>query len=192
MNVIVNWSKKPEGATHYCADWHCESTDGIRYYKYANGQWSYWGEGFEANQWVESKSPCKPVTPVPIEKQVAHWTGEGLPPVGSMVIIDRMDLIIWQDAEQFIGPDVKVLANYKAGEEDMIVVESPDERSNCCFRACMARPIRTPEQIARDEKDGFVIELAGELSGHSAHIRTVDLDMAKYLWDQGYRKEVKS
>lgn len=112
------------------------------------------------------------------------WSGEGLPPVGSMVMIDRMGLTIWPDAEQFIGPDVKVLANYKAGDEDMIVVESPDERSNCCFRACMARPIRTPEQIAAEERDTAVRNIMG-LGG-------IQRQSAEWIYDAGYRKEVKS
>jgi hypothetical protein len=70
MNEI-DWSKAPEGATHYnhtCSDW----------YKVGSHEPFFWtGRGWApARFWVDRKHDCiqRPTTP--------SWSGEGLPPVG--------------------------------------------------------------------------------------------------------------
>lgn len=125
----------------------------------------------------------------------APWTGKGVPPVGEMVVIDRSGLSVWPDAEQFIGPAVKVLATYKAGDSDMIVVESPDECSNCCFRAYMAKPAKTPEQIAAEEREAAIKDMMDEANlsygaGEIMSVRDyVECGFAA-LYDAGWRKQV--
>lgn len=67
MNEI-DWSKAPEGATHY------DTPFGL--FCNANGYWDDYG-------WVEDDDQNEWGTYRYIERP--HWTGEGLPPVGAVV-----------------------------------------------------------------------------------------------------------
>lgn len=178
--MSIDWSKAPAHATHWCIG-NARIKEGWIYKAGGEFYSCYADSGLEHipafPDWRKGRLIQRP--------PINEWTGEGLPPVGAMVIIDRMGLTIWEDAEQFIGPNVKVLANYKAGDEDMIVVESPDERSNCCFRACMATPMRTPEQIADDELQEILCWLQELLKARGL------MGIAESLHANGYRKQAE-
>lgn len=60
----IDWSKAPEGATHYKEDWHCTSTGGVQYYKLVRENWTYWGETFRKG-WILCAQPIPGFYAVP-------------------------------------------------------------------------------------------------------------------------------
>jgi len=189
----IDWSRAPEGATHFDSldkNWLQQFT-GVSLVWDNKFGWSNHHGQYSSNL---SEIKCIIAKPMIISNDT-KWSGEGLPPVGAVVVIDRMGLSIWPDAEQFIGPNVKVLANYMAGDTPMIVVESPDESANCCFRACMARPVRTPEQIAAEERQRE-IDSAFSLVNTTTQVpgdfvrQNILRHAIETMIDAGYRKQV--
>lgn len=120
-----------------------------------------------------------------VERPALQWDGAGSPPVGALVTIDCMGLEIWPQAKCLIGPNVRVLATYRAGDTDMIVVDSEDGCFNVCFRASMARPAKTPEQIAAEQRAAAIKTMVAACpcpGSRSTHIN------CEALYDAGYRK----
>lgn len=113
--------------------------------------------------------------------------GECLPPVGTVVRIDKSDRIIWDVAEMFIGVDVTVVAVFKTGDTDMVAVELASEGQCCCFRADMVR-IQTAEQIAAEERSKSVSDIIRAIGW--IHGVPGAEDAAGRIYDAGFRKEV--
>lgn len=111
------------------------------------------------------------------------WNGVDLPPVGAECEI-KHDMLGWVRCE--IVAHKYMDDNGKAHAIAWIDGNTLDQSQGIRFR-----PIRTPEQIALDERDKASVELAGILAGHDQHIAVRDIEMAKYLYDIGYRKQVK-
>lgn len=81
---------------------------------------------------------CKIVQP--------EWNGDGLPPVGSYLEV--------HDQEDWRGKRAKVIHNFESQiGDDMVVVESDEDSSCACFNIFSLRPIRTPEQIAAEDRE---------------------------------------
>lgn len=104
------------------------------------------------------------------------WTGEGLPPVGMLVeaLIDHS----WVSAE--------VLAHGVEGEDQVAVLQVGSRIKTKTFTGI--RPIRTPEQIAAEERVKACDEIYGVLL--TAEREGNRSDMAEALYDAGYRKQV--
>lgn len=106
-------------------------------------------------QWQDAVDALYPKLSVPEE-----WTGEGLPPVGIDVEIhNKTCRSVVDGAESFIGTNCKVLATFvNVNGYEMVAVE--DTAGACmCFRADMCGPVRTPEQIAAEEREAEVKEM---------------------------------
>lgn len=164
----IDWSKAPEGATHFCGD---------TWYTHGNDHWHYWSPS--ANQWFQTPyaSPenfswwgASEAHPAATE-----WNGEGLPPVGTVcwygVGTDERRIIAHIDQGEEAGY-YRFLAMGQAGEMGGIVVAIAD-----CFK-----PIRTPEQIATEARNKAAAEMSEATRGAK------DWNEAfKMLHDKGYR-----
>lgn len=105
------------------------------------------------------------------------WTGEGLPPVGLAVE--------WLECNQTGWQEVTVLA-YANGE---VWIQPKGKSSIVVYNAAGFRPIRTPEQIAAEEREKAIEALAVELAGHwSSEAVSLQRETAAYLHDIGYRR----
>lgn len=122
---------------------------------------------------------------------MAAWTGEGLPPVGAMVEIHKNGYGIRESAEAFMGIPVEVCAVFTAGEGvSMIAVYGGPDLGCEVFRADMARPVRTPEQIAAEDKQKWCRDALLEC-GHMHP--SLDLSiLVQSMYDKGYRKQQES
>lgn len=119
------------------------------------------------------------------EMDAEPWAGEGLPPVG----IDCETL--WSSTTgEYVS--VKVLAH----DEDRAVVrfttgsrkgeyDSDQQRTQYESALPIFRPIRTPEQIAADERQAGIQSL---LETFNANFEGHVLDGLSAIWDAGYRK----
>lgn len=122
----------------------------------------------------------------PKQAVTEEWTGEGQPPVGIDVEIHNKPCRgVVEGAESFIGTNCKVLAVFaNVNGYEMVAVE--DTAGACmCFRVDMCGPVRTPEQIAAEERET-------ELNRMVATVSMLDKGWARKvcagLYDAGYRK----
>ena len=164
MNEI-DWSKAPEGATHYnhtCFDW----------YKVGSHEPSFWnGRAWApARCWDDRKHDCiqRPTTP--------SWSGEGIPPVGVVCEYRVCD-----------GPWYKCEIRYTVKHPDGGVIaycphldhEQALYAPYCCFR-----PTRTPEQIAADEQETATDVMFARFGGVAGLTRK----QCAWVISEGYRK----
>lgn len=138
----IDWSKAPEGTTHFSP-----ATDDFvdLWAKFESGSWWYRSTG--AKDWHVGPRPGKNETYV---ERPAAWNGEGLPPVG----IDCETL--WSSttgeyvAVRVVGHDedravVRFISSDRKGEYG-------SDRQHNDYGYPIFRPMRTPEQIAADER----------------------------------------
>lgn len=178
MNEI-DWSKAPEGATH-CTPaalhdinfrpvfWRV--VDGVvreawpmsNDYSKVKDHFRY-GEGgcssFDISHAVKRPAPA--------------WTGEGLPPVGTVCEACVSGTDGWFKCSVLI---------HHPFEDGVAGVH--DVAGHALLWTDTFRPIRTPEQIAAEEREKAIREMR-HIAEHDAHSREVDYGA---LYDAGYRK----
>lgn len=160
----IDWSNAPEGATH----WMPESRS------WEAGFWKREGEAnyfFEGGEWRFSRA--KPFGHPNLVKRPAtpKWNGDGLPPVGVAV--------------EWFSPVYGWIGGRVVGHDGMVTVVSHDDGYTGCH-AHEVRPIRTPEQIAAEEREKAVSQMAVvALAGDNQLITKIYLER---LYDAGYRK----
>lgn len=162
----IDWGKAPEGADKY-------NTYNKRFYKGAQPDLQVFTRG-EWKQSIFAKSDerfvCRPTTP--------SWSGEGLPPVG-VVCEARWGRTNWSRCVVFAH---KPNAN---GGTDVLV----DVDGDWTFfdKPSMFRPLRTPEQIAADERESAVSEMRSRFAIYD--IAGVPWEnLFAQMYDAGYRK----
>ena len=165
MNEI-DWSQAPEGADKY-------NTHNNLFYKGERPDLQV----FIHEKWMPSaiiKSNelfvYRPSTP--------SWSGEGLPPVGVVCEVDWCEE--WHKCE--------VIAHFqqRCGMVAAFTVEISDgAKSLDAFGADSFRPIRTPEQIAADEREAAIDAM---LAATPAPGSDISLRVCAALYDAGYRK----
>lgn len=141
----VDWSLAPEGATHYRPDaknvfWYKERGGDFMYFEDSSGQWCY-------------SSASDRVVRSFIERQsVKPWSGpeDGLPPVGTACeFYERGE---WREVEVMYVSQYTVLLKLKCDEhDDPEAAYTPEDMD---FRS-----VRTPEQIAADQRETAIREL---------------------------------
>lgn len=152
----IDWSKAPEGATHAA----------VR----DDGTMIAWLSGIASSHRM-------------VERPI-QWTGEGRPPVG--VVCE----VLW-DSQLGIYCAAAVLAHDEAGAVYRFTTgerkgEYQSEQQDYYGGLPKFRPIRTPEQIAAEERDKTVRKILDEMpdgfpNGHTGAV--VD-----WMLGQGYRK----
>ncbi|HCF4509468.1 TPA: hypothetical protein NIF35_003476 [Pseudomonas aeruginosa] len=171
--MSIDWSTAPEGATH----WEPRGPDFSEgWMKKEGNEWFYWGEG--TNKWFKGKLSCN----VSAEREATFearpqeaWDGQGLPPVG-------ITCESWRSGVRRI---VKILGH---GDEYIFVREDDGREILLSIGDGREfRPIRTPEQIAAEERSKecdriFAILSSVEREGNRS-------DMAEALYDAGYRRQ---
>lgn len=180
----IDWNKAPadaQGFMPYDGMWISgwwKDDGGSRYF------WSM--EEGDLGGW--KKSYANPFErPGFIKRQSPAWIGEGLPPVGT--VLEAID-------KEFKGgtwTKVVVLAAGKHGNDDCLMVAEVIEgqsRPGAMVASLYTgwersfRPIRTPEQIAADERDAMIEHmLRTYLDGAKDHRGGI-----RALYDAGYRK----
>lgn len=162
----VDWDIAPEGATHYNADctnpWLKEIPA-----SYFNGE-----------DWIEYNGLSNKYAKKHIKnavKRPQEWNGERLPPVGT-VCEYRVNKDEWVSGEVFghrvcSNGDVEVFISLKSSWD---YSSAPDR----------FRPIKTPEQIAAEDRNLAIKEMCEVASKRS----TKGLTLMESLYDAGYRK----
>lgn len=158
----IDWSKAPADATH----WDTESN---RFSKVKEGK-AWFQSGFF---WFISDADPSRFIPRP-----APWTGEGLPPVGTVCEVEPHNTY-WGLVT--LGPVEMKIAAY---HDDLVWLIDKEGKSHWT-RTDKAdfRPARTPEQIAAEEREKAIDAIQDDLS-LSPECRYI----AKRVYESGYRK----
>lgn len=185
MSKQIDWSKAPDDATHYQAATHgvfeCWLKPGHAV-RVSRGE-PDWRQDDYADDLIATSAIKRP------------WSGEGLPPVGVVCRIITNNSAWWKYSGLTDGEDVTVCHSFKNSKGyDMVVVEA-------CNGACLAvtvecvAPIRTPEQIAADEREAAIGEMVQAIYLARCSLDCTPLspaDEAKCasaaLYDAGFRK----
>lgn len=162
MNTI-DWSKAPKGF-----DFHIQWESGENFFYQDEGhKYTRKGGRYAFKHDVESMGAV--VTRRP-------WSGEGLPPVGTVCEIRNAAAgTDWADATIVFASRNVVVWNW---------VGEPSINGLCTAyaHAVEIRPVRTPEQIAAEEKESAITEML-------SHFPRMDYDLACDLYEARYRKQ---
>ena len=169
----VDWSKAPEGATHYVAGCGFFKTDLAGWFV-CDGDEKVWRKTLyksPENFYWWGNAIQRPAAP--------QWNGEGLPPVGAVV-----------EAVYMGSPQGVVTVRY-AGQ--CMILWSDERNSEQCGAAehYLFRPIRTPEQLAAEAREKAIIEIMRDagITGSAFKDDPEALEWASSLWAKGYRKQ---
>lgn len=170
----IDWSKAPEEATHALTTgprWDGSSTVAgeIRYAVRRNKSYVEVGDPEDATFCMGKRSW------VVVAKRPAPWTGEGLPPVGTVCEVCS-DLGSWEVCT--------VLAHNGA---DVVFVDATGVYGGL-DESRRFRPIRTPEQIAAEEREKAVDEMVTVWKRTMGRFAQEERGLAEMLYDAGYRK----
>lgn len=182
----IDWSKAPDGydfALSTAADWNgapelkgtvrFASRDGLGRFKDDTGMYPQIGR----SSWEV------------IAERPVSWAGEGLPPVGTVCE--------WKHAGQWLKVEVAYLSEWlivlrDTRKADSSLIDSEGVEiaiDHWKEDAPVFRPLRTPEQIAAEEREkavcvmhGLVLEKVGRVS------EQFQLEICSALYDAGYRK----
>lgn len=152
------WEKAPEGATHYGP--RSEGWNGAWYRQDEFGNWLC-RMGFNDPAWSYSqitKERAASLIPRPIGSSALHWNGEGrLPPAGTIC-----EAYVSRYMHQMVGFEdawrrVEVCKSGIPGSEGECLVF--DLETTVPGWVDEFRPIRTPEQIAAEEREAAIVEM---------------------------------
>lgn len=178
MGTVIDWSKAPLHATHWCPG-NARIDAGWIYNPGGNKGEFYSCYGDNGLDHIPAFPNWRKARLIP-RPSVATWAGEGLPPVGTVCEwrgpnSDAPDGWVYQES-QVVGYSPCGLFVFMQAPSCWPVVQRID---NCGFR-----PIRTPKQIAAEEREAGITqmrEMVGSLNTHPF----------AELWDAGYRKQVQ-
>ncbi|MCO2196613.1 hypothetical protein FA389_08005 [Pseudomonas aeruginosa] len=181
--MSIDWSKAPEGATHW-EPTGPEFHEG--WMRKVGDKWSYWLEGSKV--WGLSGPACC----VSAEREATFearpqetWDGQGLPPVGTVCIVEPHNTM-WGFSSTS-GYERKILAYY--GEYVWLGhAETPLETTR--IDKVDFRPIRSPEQIAAEEREKAISEMLDLYN--SAYWPMTSKQFCEILFDAGYRRQESS
>ncbi|MEE5149065.1 hypothetical protein V2J91_23505 [Pseudomonas alliivorans] len=182
--MTIDWSKAPEGATHLTLPngpnrrpvfWRV--ADGIAReawpmendFSVVRDHFRYGADGCASFiDWLAIPKP-------------APWNGEGLPPAGTVCEFSRKGCGNWGRVEILYVGKQRIFFRDRDGDE------LSRSRGDSEFR-----PIRTAEQIAEDEREAGIREIATLMAvgGGFKEPCAYDLRDAAAVWDAGYRKQV--
>ncbi|HGM7971563.1 TPA: hypothetical protein ACKP9O_001622 [Pseudomonas aeruginosa] len=170
--MSIDWSKAPEGATHWEPEGH-EFSEG--WMKKEGDYWFCWVEGI--NKWLHGPS-CN----VSADREATFearpqeaWDGQGLPPVGAKCLTDRNDFI----------REVTILCH---GKTRTFVFDHVSQEEICLLlKDRVFLPIRTPEQIAAEERRKSILHLANLLIDSRGQCN--EYSQAEAIFDAGYRRQ---
>lgn len=166
--MSIDWSKAPEGATHWEPNGP-EFNEG--WMKKERNGWFFWGE--ESEEWIHWGDVSAEREATFEARPQDAWDGQGLPPVGAKCLTDRNDFL----------REVTILCH---GKTRTFVFDHVSQEEICLvLKDRVFLPIRTPEQIAAEEREKAIEEMCFAEE-------TLTVKQAKALYEAGYRRQESS
>ncbi|HEK2618707.1 hypothetical protein [Pseudomonas aeruginosa] len=170
--MSIDWSKAPDGATHWEPSGP-EFNEG--WMKKERNGWFFWGLGAE---WKYGDDVSAEREATFEARPQEAWDGQGLPPVGAKCLTDRNDFL----------REVTILCH---GKTRTFVFDHVSQEEICLvLKDRVFLPIRTPEQIAAEERRNSILHLANLLIDSRGHCN--EYSQAKAIFDAGYRRQESS
>ncbi|HHM6439553.1 TPA: hypothetical protein ACRL36_002892 [Pseudomonas aeruginosa] len=173
--MSIDWSKAPEGATHWEPAGH-EFSEGWMLKE--GNDWFYWCK--VSQKWFYDHTSCD----VSAEREATFearpqdaWDGQGLPPVGTVCEIKHRDI-------GWVRCEIVAHKSFSCGGLTHAIAWI-DEYTLDQSKGVRFRPIRTPEQIAAEEREKAIEEMCFAEE-------TLTVKQAKALYDAGYRRQESS
>ena len=176
----IDWSKAPPHATHWCPG--NARIDAGWIYKAGHEFYSCYAE--KSCEHIPNFPAWRALRLVPRPLEIAPWTGEGLPPVGTVCEF-KANILGWVQATITAVTELSIVftrPSYQNGRP--LVEERLPHKAIERFR-----PIRTPEQIAAEERRNAVQEMLVDASNFGRGV--LHFVVAEDLYDAGYRKQVQ-
>lgn len=184
--MSIDWSKAPEGATH----WDTGMNNRVAgWMKLDDGVWYWWpaADAFSCPKKWHASLNQHMIQAEGFVERPAPWIGKGLPPVGTVCEFNGFNPEETTPADPLVGDKVTVIAHFMSGSIEVAAFTffAPPEFAFLqvgqgaygCFR-----PIRTPEQMAAEEREAALKEMIALVGGSSRR-------SAEALYDAGYRKQ---
>lgn len=174
MKNLVDWNKAPEGATHYNAECTCPWLKETPPSYFDHWDWiEYTSDGSYCEDHFNNAVKRPQMENKGMKSE--EWTGKGLPSVG--MVCEYLDLSNrstgWVKVKVvFIGGNLIVLKHGANGNE------FSEQAGDVSFR-----PIKTPEQIAEEERLSAIHKMIALVGRYSTYA-----DVMGVLYDAGYRK----
>lgn len=111
------------------------------------------------------------------------WNGKGWPPTGSKLEIIEVQ---YPEQKEWLGKIVTVVNTFENQICEEIVTVESDSGDCACFTIFCFRPVRTPEQIAAEERRVEIKHIQAASCGE--HGPAICVAAAASLYDAGYRK----
>lgn len=182
----IDWSKAPEGATHWDLGMNSRVAGWM---KLDDGIW-YWWPVKDAKcdmKWHSSLNQHL----IEMQNFIARpcdWTGEGLPPAGTVC---EYQTTSWP-SDQWEVRKVRYISPYH------VITAEKDGTERCvCADIARFRKLRTPEQIAAEERDMARTEILnamtadGRTQGENEENWQFRMQIIGEILDMGYRKQVQ-
>lgn len=167
----VDWSKAPEGATHWDSRGNA-CTIGFMKPGVRADEWEYFGI---SGDWILYGPIGRSLKESMIARPEAlTWGGDGRPPAGVTCQYQHdQHCGVWYEGEiLYISNEYTIVKGGVTGEQQYYT-------RNLSFR-----PIRTPEQIAAEEREQCIQDIASNIG------RGTFYEDAERLYELGYRKQV--
>ena len=165
----INWKMAPEGATHGRFVRHDPGNDPvIDFYRLDGKIFEYWNR--KNNIWRLAVSDIKDCVQRPVEPS---WDGIGFPPIGISFEWRYGDHAWKQGKALYIGSVYAIL-------------QASDFEQHYYLRDMQFRPIRTPEQLAKEARSKSCDAMYGIMTSPPVRDNNRS-DMAEALYDAGYR-----
>jgi hypothetical protein len=181
MKEVPDWTKAPEGATHY----YGITGSGISaHWIKAVGNDRYWIDKDQTmNEWRVDTLPSD--ISMTLSRPASTWNGTDLPPVGTVceTAWNSHDLsyvsckILAHDEDRAV---FRFTSGKRKGEYSSETANSCNGRQGECPQF---RPIRTPEQIAAEEREAAIKEIEDMLAGYSYK------KCAEIIYEAGFRNK---
>lgn len=190
MSEQIDWSKAPEGATHYVPapnDLHHPIWLKMDGNTVLNA--GYIGHSHWAHSYTPGSQPCTDLSNAIQRPTTPSWSGEGLPPVGVVCEVRQKtphsSAFDWEKC---------TICLTNIGANGCVQVCTIDHRGDFAIYypeidIVEFRPIRTPEQIAADERDKAIRAIVYDLQDAENLISLPSI--ASCLYGKGYRKQEK-
>lgn len=157
----VDWSKAPEGATHYNAECTCPWLKETPPSYFDHWDWIEYGPHAYENHFSRAI------------KRPQEWDGSGVPPVGTICEYLSKSGVSWGWGK------CEVVAYYYA---NVVVVDVLDNTADL-VQPIMIRPIKTLEQLVEEERENVIADM------YETVIKGVNIKYGvAALYNAGYRK----
>ncbi|MFU7382418.1 hypothetical protein ACOAQ5_29815 [Pseudomonas aeruginosa] len=181
--MSIDWSKAPKDATH----WEPDSYHVFGSWMKKEGDSWFWWEG-DVGRWSPSLFISEQRMGTFEARPQESWNGQGLPPVGTVCEA------CWNSPDEYY--QIMVLAQWD-GKAIYRWLAGPSVGGLCeSFAGILGehsgphpkfRPIRTPEQIAADERRKSILHLANLLIDSRGQCN--EYSQAEAIFDAGYRRQ---